>query len=79
MDNVDADDLTLRLDYTMGANKLTLQHASDESQTANTAEVDTTVVELSHAFSKRTAVYIGMSDSDNAAKENTYVGMQHTF
>ena len=78
--NVDATDLMVRLDYKMGANKLTLQHAKDESNTsAAAADVDTNIVELSHAFSKRTTAYIGFADSDSAAKENTYVGMQHTF
>lgn len=73
----DSDDTMFRLDYKMGANKITLQHASDENNGA--ADVDTTVIELSHALSKRTAVYIGSSDSDSAAKENTYFGIQHTF
>ena len=78
--NVDATDLMVRLDYKMGANKLTLQHANDDSNTSATAaDVDTNIVELSHAFSKRTTAYIGFADSDSAAKENTYVGMQHTF
>jgi len=73
----DSDDTMFRLDYKMGANKITLQHASDENNGA--ADEDTTVIELSHALSKRTAVYIGGADSDDAAKENTYFGIQHTF
>ena len=77
--NREADDLMLRLDYKMGANKLTLQHAKDESAVSTTADVDTTVFEVSHSFSKRTAAYVGFADSDSSAKENTYVGIQHTF
>ncbi len=74
----DTDDTMIRLDYKMGANKITLQHASDD-QSGSTADVDTTVIELSHALSKRTAVYIGAADSDSASKDNTYFGIQHTF
>jgi len=70
----DSDDNMYRLDYKMGANKITLQHAEDDS-----ANNDINIIELSHALSKRTSVYIGSADGDTAATSNTYVGMQHTF
>jgi len=69
-----SDDMKYRLDYKMGANKVTLQHSNDDS-----ANNDINIIELSHALSKRTAVYIGSADSDTAATSNTYFGMQHSF
>ena len=69
-----SDDMKYRLDYKMGANKVTLQHSNDDS-----ANNDINIIELSHALSKRTAVYIGSADGDTAATSNTYFGMQHSF
>jgi predicted porin len=73
----DADDLMLRLDYKMGNNKITLGHAQNE--TSGAADVDVTALELTHSMSKRTSVYVGMSDSDTDTADNTYVGMIHKF
>jgi len=71
---VESDDTMVRLDYKMGANKITLQHANDDS-----ANNDINIVELSHSFSKRTAVYVGASDGDTDATSTAYAGIQHTF
>ncbi|HIJ33477.1 MAG TPA: hypothetical protein HPP65_03620, partial [Gammaproteobacteria bacterium] len=70
-------DLMLRLDYKMGNNKITLGHAQNE--TSGAADVDVTALELTHSMSKRTSVYVGMSDSDTDTADNTYVGMIHKF
>jgi len=83
-DNVDttaADDRTdnqYRVDYSMGNNKITLAHSDDE--TTNGADGDDiTALELVHSLSKRTQVYVGMTDSDAASSDTTYFGMQHSF
>ena len=80
VDGVDSDDNSYRLDYTMGANKVTVGHLDDESNTSATAAAnDITSIELTHNFSKRTQVYIGMTDQDTANSDTTYLGMQHSF
>jgi predicted porin len=55
----------------MGNNKITLGHAQNE--TSGAADVDVTALELTHSMSKRTSVYVGMSDSDTDTADNTYV------
>jgi len=83
-DNVDdtaADDRTdnaYRIDYTMGSNKITLAHKDDETTNGANGN-DITALELVHSLSKRTQVYVGMTDQDTANADTTYFGMQHSF
>jgi predicted porin len=74
----DRTDSSYRLDYTMGANKITVAHLDDET-TNGAAGADVTALELTHSFSKRTQAYVGMTDSDTANADTTYFGMQHSF
>ena len=74
----DSVDNSYRLDYTMGANKITVAHLDDET-TSGASGADVTALELTHSFSKRTQAYVGMTDSDTASTDTTYFGLQHSF
>jgi len=76
-DNVgnDSTDLMMRVDYTMGNNKITIASADDDS--ANLSS--TTAIELTHNFSGQTSAYVGHVNKDSTLNDSTYVGLQHKF
>ena len=74
----DNTDFMLRLDYTMGNNKITIATLDDETG-AGAQGTDVTAIELTHTLSGRTSVYLGGTDSDAANADTTYVGMIHKF
>lgn len=76
----DSSDTMFRIDYTMGANKITIAHLDDENNSSAGANgTDATALELTHSFSKRTSVYVGATDEDGANNDDVYVGMIHKF
>ena len=70
----DSDDFMVRVDYTMGNNKITVANADDDS-----ANADYTAVELIHSFSGRTSAYIGNLNNDATNNDSTYFGLKHKF
>lgn len=62
--------------YKMGNNTLKLGWNEDD---AGTSETNTSVLELSHGFSKRTSAAIGFKNADGSASDSTVVSVQHTF
>lgn len=74
----DNTDLMMRLDYTMGNNKITVASLDDEVD-AGAQGTDVTAFEVTHSLSSRTSVYAGVTDSDAANSDTTYVGMIHKF
>ena len=78
----DSDDMMMRVDYTMGNNKITIGHANDDSVTSG--EDTVTAVELIHNFSGRTSAYVGhvnntVESSAITADSSTYFGLKHKF
>jgi predicted porin len=65
-----------RLDYKMGNNSILIAHLDDD-----TANSDITSIKLTHSFSKRTAVWVGIRDKGSAVSggDDTHLGMIHKF
>ncbi len=70
----DSDDVMVRVDYTMGNNKITVANADDDS-----ANQDYTAVEVIHSFSGRTSAYVGHLNNGVTNNDSTYVGLKHKF
>jgi len=62
--------------YKMGNNSLAIGWNEDD---AGATDTNTTVVELKHAFGKRTSAAIGFKDADGSNSDQTVVSVQHTF
>jgi len=76
----DTEDAMYRVDYTMGANKITIAHLDDETNSSTgTTGTDVTAFEVTHSFSNRTSVYVGATDEDGSNNDDVYVGMIHKF
>ena len=78
----DHQDTMVTATYKMGNNTIKVGWNKDELTDGST-DNNTTALELSHSFSKRTTAYIGMTSDDYATSANetdtTYIGLQHSF
>jgi len=77
----DRTDMAYRVDYSMGANAISVSMLDDE--TTNGADGGNKWgVELAHNFSKQTAVYVNyidMDTTDSGAEDTMTLGMYHKF
>jgi predicted porin len=79
----DSTDMLYRVDYNMGANRLSVAYNDDELLTNNATKYDIWSFEAAHNFSKRTSVYVNYTDLDasgtTATDSQLTVGMKHKF
>jgi predicted porin len=73
-----SEDMIFRLDYNLGGGNSLLVGYRDMDRADNTTEYDPLSVKLTHAFSKRTAVWAGYRSKDNAG-DVMHAGMIHKF
>ena len=74
----DQTDMMYRIDYKMGNNSISIAHLDDETTNGANGN-DTTALELSHNFSKRTKAYVTFTSEDNANSDTTSIGLKHKF